>query len=595
MKGRLQSPGGRSGLAVGLAAGIAALALAATSGPEERARAAKAPAERPNVVAVMTDDQTVESMRVMPKVQAKLGAKGITFENSLTNWPLCCPSRATFLTGQYAHNHGVLGNQPPQGGFDRLDSSETLPVWLQRAGYFTAHIGKYLNGYEGSAVGVPSGWSEWHGSKRTYTFYGYELLEGGQRVTYGSRDEDPDNPASPETYSTDVYTDKAVELIATRAPQRQPFFLSLAYLAPHSGGPNNPEGEPPTRCQGTAKPAVRHKGVFDAEPLPVPPSFNEADISDKPAGIRDREPLTTEQVDAAARRYRCRLESLLAIDEGVARIVDALNAAGELANTLIVFTSDNGFFHGEHRIRTGKNQVYEEAIRVPLLLRGPGVEKGRTVRDLVTNADLAPTILDAAGAEAGLAVDGRSLLPASRNPGRERGRELLIEQDRYAAVRTARYVYVEHTGGDSAGEVELYDLETDPFELQSQHANPAYATVRAALAARLAALRGCAAKACRIKPAVNLKLRGRERRGDRRRCRPAGQVTAAIRGKAAADVTEAAFRIAGRVVRRDASAPFADKLPKRKLRRKRKPEIQAIAELVDGRRISLQERARICR
>jgi arylsulfatase A-like enzyme len=542
----------------------------------------------------MTDDQTVESMRVMPAVRSEIGARGATFANSFTNWPLCCPSRATLLTGQYAHNHGVLGNRPPLGGFDALASSETLPVWLQRRGYFTAHVGKYLNGYEGSAVGVPPGWSEWHGSKRTYTFYGYQLLEGGKLVTYGSPDEDPDNPADPASYSTDVYTDKAVDLINRMAPRPRPFFLSLSYLAPHSGGPNSPEGEPPTRCEGSAKPAVRHKGASDAEALPVPPSFNEADVSDKPPGIQAREPLTTTQVENLTRRYRCRLESLPALDEGTDRVFDALRASGELDDTLVIFTSDNGFFHGEHRIANGKNRVYEEAIRVPLLIRGPGVSKGKTVRDLATNADLAATIAEATGARPTVALDGRSLFPAMRNPGRERGRELLIEGDSYVAIRTARYVYVEHTAGDNAGAIEFYDLRHDPFQVQSQHLNPAYGAARAALASRLAALRGCVGRSCRRKPALGLKLRPSKRRANGVRCRPP-RITALIRGKARGEVAEVAFRIAGKVVRRDTSAPFRDRLPKRKLRRKRKPEIQAIADLVDGRRISLQERARICR
>ena len=130
----------------------------------------------------------------MPRVRELIGSRGATFPTSVTNWPLCCPSRATYLTGQYAHNHGVLGNKAPLGGFGRLDTTRTLPVWLNRAGYYTAHIGKFLNGYESSPVGVPPGWSEWHGSKTTYRFYGYQLLEGGQINTYGSADEDPDDP-----------------------------------------------------------------------------------------------------------------------------------------------------------------------------------------------------------------------------------------------------------------------------------------------------------------------------------------------------------------------------------------------------------------
>ena len=576
-----------------VALGTVAVAIAAGGGAAAAERGKKA-AERPNVVVVMSDDQTQASISEMPRVAELLGAKGATFSNSFTNWPLCCPSRATLLTGQYAHNHQVLGNEPPLGGFERLDTSETLAVWLQRAGYYTAHIGKFLNGYERSAVGVPPGWSEWHGSKRTYTFYGYELLEDGQLVTYGDPDEDPDNPADPASYSTDVYTDKAVELIGRRAPSRDPFFLSLAYLAPHGGGPNKPQGEPPTRCQGSAKPAVRHKGAYASEPLPTPPSFNEADVADKPTGIRDRAPLSDTQVAEITREYRCRLESLLAIDEGVDRIVAALRAAGELDNTLIAYTSDNGFFHGEHRIATGKNRVYEEAIRVPLLIRGPGLDKGVQVDELVTNADLAPTILDAAEAQPGRVVDGRSILRFARHPSRLRGRELLVEQDSYVAIRTERYVYAEYVAGENAGQAELYDLETDPFELINQAANPAYDAAEGALAARLAELRTCSGPSCREKPALEQKLPRRVRdRG--RSCREPRDFLVRLRGSDADQVVEVTFRVGSKLAARDSSAPFKKTIRPRLLRRRARPEVRLIAELVDGRRLSLQKRVRLCR
>ena len=270
---------------LGAAATVAGTLIALAAGGDAEPAGAQGADARPNVVVIMSDDQTQDSMRYMPRVQSLIGARGATFPNSVINWPLCCPSRATFLTGQYAHNHQVLGNQPPNGGFDRLDGSETLPVWLQRAGYHTAHIGKFLNGYENSVVGVPPGWSEWHGSKQTYVFYGYELLEDGQVVEYGSNAENPDAPARPETYSTDVYTDKAVELIGRRAPEQRPFFLSLAYLAPHIGGPNP---DPPGRCNNTAKPAARHIGAF-AQRAPAPAAQLQRGRRLRQAG-RDRDP-----------------------------------------------------------------------------------------------------------------------------------------------------------------------------------------------------------------------------------------------------------------------------------------------------------------
>jgi N-acetylglucosamine-6-sulfatase len=585
-------------------AGVGALAVAALVALADPGTPAEgAPAQqRPNVIVLMSDDQTAVSQSVMTHTNELIGSKGATFTNNFTNWPLCCPSRSTFLTGQYAHNHQVLGNSPPFGGFDRLDTSETLAVWLQRAGYYTAEIGKFLNGYEDSGVGVPPGWSEWHGTKRTYTYYGEQLLEDGQINTYGSVNEDPDNPAQPQTYSTDLYTDKAVQLIDQRAPSTQPFFLYVAYLAPHAGGPNKPASQPQGRCEDTAKPAIRHKGAFDSEPLPQPPNFDEADVSDKPAGIAGRPPLTAAQIANVTRNYRCRLESLLAVDEGVQRVVEALQAQGELDNTLLVYTSDNGFFHGEHRVQTGKNRVYEEAIRVPLEIRGPGVRKGVTVDDLAINADLAPTILDAAGAQPGRVEDGRSLLPFTQHPERRHGRELLIEQFgsspdeegqagvTYVGIRTSRFKYV----ANGTGEIELYDLRNDPYELTNLHSDPAYAETEAALASRLASLRGCSGPSCLTKPSLKLKL-PRSVRRDGRSCRRPGDFVARVQGAGAKAVAELTFRVGATRAGSDDAKPLEKRLRPSLLRAKHKPEIRAIAEMVDGRMLSLQKRVRICR
>jgi len=590
----------RAGLAFVVVAATIAAGLG-TGAALEPASAQGSEQEQPNIVVIMSDDQTQDSMRYMSRVSELIGGQGATFPTNVTNWPLCCPSRATFQTGQYAHNHDVLGNQPPLGGFDLLDSSQTLPVWLQSAGYHTAHIGKFLNGYESSAVGVPPGWSEWHGSKDTYRFYGYQLLEDGQLVQYGTRNENPDSPANPASYSTDVYTDKAVQLIDERAPSNEPFFLSVAYLAPHSGAPNNPPAQPQTRCDDTAKPAIRHAGTFGSEPLPVPPSFNETDIADKPASIAGRNPLTANEIANATRNYRCRAESLLAIDEGVADVIGALRSSGELNNTLVVYTADNGFFHGEHRIAAGKNRVYEEAIRVPLLMRGPGIPKGVVVDDISINADLPPTILDAAGATATLPQDGKSLLPFAEEPTRAHGRELLIEQYspdgddgeptgvEYQAIRTTKYVYVLN----ATGEIELYDLEADPFQLQNQSGNPAFAEAQAALSSRLAALVSCQGKSCRSKPAMELRLPKPTTKGGKR-CNSAGGFVAKVRNSSESRLVGATFEVNGSKVGEDGKSPFKRRLPRRALRAERKAEIEVDAELVDGRVLTLHDRVRIC-
>ncbi|HXT19376.1 MAG TPA: sulfatase [Thermoanaerobaculia bacterium] len=471
-------------------AAIAGLALLA-NGPSARRDAAapgtadKATGSKPNLVLILTDDQTLESLRVMPETQRLIGDAGTTFSNAFVSYPLCCPSRATLLTGQYAHNHGVRGNQPPRGGAGALDAGETLPVWLQRAGYYTAHVGKYLNGY-GEVVppAVPPGWSRWLAlvDPTTYSFYDYTLSDDGHLVHRGNAEAD---------YQTDVLAAAAEAVIRDRAGHG-PFFLSVAPVAPHlersdAGG----KGEAP-------RPAPRHAGRFADEPMPAKASFDEADVSDKPRSIRRLPRLQAPARANVLHTYRAQLAALLAVDEMVARLVDALADTGELDRTLIVFTSDNGFFHGEHRIRDGKFLPYEEAIRVPLLIRGPGFSAGAVADQLAANIDLAPTLLAAAGATAGRRLDGVPLETLAADPRAGRNRSLLIEalegnRATYTAVRTARWLWVEY---DSGGR-ELYDLEADPQQLHSRHAGKALKGVREELASELARLRRCAGESCR--------------------------------------------------------------------------------------------------
>ena len=472
--------------------------LAVVAGTHRATHGQAAVAEaRPNVLVIESDDQTRESIRVMHNVNSLIGAQGATFKNSFVNYSLCCPSRSTFLTGQYEHNHGVLGNTPPNGGFGRFEAlhgDNNLAVWLHDSGYYTALIGKYLNLYSNNPR-VPPGWSEWYAAAPDdqdaaatddQQVYNYTLNENGTSVHYGT---------DPADFKQDVLTGKAVDFVNRRAPKAQPFFLWLTYTAPHIGGPN-PNPNPPLNCNHAAKPAPRHAHAFDSEPLPRPPNFNEADVSNKPAAIRNLPRLNAGQITDIQRKYRCELESLLSVDEGVRRVVDALRAKGELDNTLIIYTSDNGYFHGEHRIPKGKLHIYEESIRVPLKMRGPGIPRGVSVGDLAINADLAPTIVDATNASPGLPMDGLSLIPVAQNPGIESGRELLIEQPSFEAIRTERYMYAEH----NTGEKELYDLQKGPFELQNHHDDPAYASIEAQLATRLHQLQNCAGASCRTNP-----------------------------------------------------------------------------------------------
>lgn len=527
---------------------------------------------RPNILVLMTDDQTEDSMAVMPKTRALLGNDGTTFARSFVNYSLCCPSRSTLYTGQYAHNHGVLTNTPPLGGFARLDTSNWLPVWLQAAGYRTMHVGKFLNGYgRDTPPAVPPGFNDWHTmvDPSTYRFYGYTVSENGTPRAY------------PDMYSTDFIASRASELIAGAAPSSQPFFMSVAFVAPHSGGPREPDDPP-----NLATPAVppRYANAFAAAPLPAPPSFNEVDMSDKPLAMQARLPISAVRAARIQEAYQQRLESLLAVDDGVASIVSALRASGELDNTLILFTSDNGFFHGEHRVATGKQLPYEPSIRLPLLMRGPGVPGGVTAGQLVTNADLAPTILDAADATPGRAQDGRSLLELVQDPGVEWGRELLLEGGNangltFAGLRNYRWKYIEHTDG----QVELYDLSDDPDELNSLHPEPAFAGLRTRLSERLAKLRVCAGRGCRARPALRLHLA-------RRQCR----FTSAVRGADSRAIEIVKFTVRRRSLARDAREPFRRRVSPR-VRPGRRFQLRATVRLDDGRAVTLDRRARTCR
>jgi N-acetylglucosamine-6-sulfatase len=533
---------------------------------------------KPNILVLMTDDQTVESMRVMTNVNALLARQGTTFVNNFVSFPLCCPSRSTYITGQYAHNHTVMGNAPPAGGYDKLapTHANTLPAWLQRAGYTTVHLGKYLNGYgQARPLEVPAGWTEWYGSTdpSTYRYYNYTLNENGRLVTYGT---------GAANYQTDVYDRKAVELVRRLAPSEKPFFLSVAFLAPHSGGPR--DADDPGN-QATPSPAPRHRNAFANQPLPTPPSLNEADVSDKPAAIRNRRLIPTARLNGIRENYQQRLESLLAVDEAVRDIVSALTATGELDRTLIIFTSDNGFFHGEHRVPDGKVLVYEPSVRVPLILRGPGVPRGAQRTNLVANVDLASTILDAANGQAGRRQDGRSLLPFASDRLKQSGRDILLETPSYSAIRTPRYEFVQY----STGEQELYDLVADPNQLTSLHADPRHAALKADLAARLQRLRTCAGDACRRGPDVQLRVRYRSGGGKCAR----SNVRIRVTGSAASRISSVTFYRGTTAVKRDSRAPY-NTVVRRKRLGLQPTLVRAVVTLKDSRSASLDRSLRRC-
>jgi N-acetylglucosamine-6-sulfatase len=480
----------RREVVVAALAGVLVLAILAPSHKETRATATRHH-QRPNVVAVLTDDQDARSLSVMGAVRRQLAMPGVTFENSFVTYSLCCPSRITFLTGRYAHNHRVLANNPPHGGYPafrrKVSASRTLPVYLHRAGYRTAYVGKFLNFYGVSHPRqVPKGWDQWRvmTGGTEHQMYGYTLNSNGHLHTYGSR---------PSDYQTDVLAHRADHFLRHSARHRRPFFLTFAPGAPH----DEPDFLFRPSPHRNPRPAPRDLNRFDHRRLPRPPSFNEARIGDKPPFLRDHR-LHGNDIRRLTHLYRSRLESLLAVDNSVSRLIQTLRRTGELDNTVVIFTSDNGYLLGEHR-QTGKELPYEESMRVPLIVRGPGFPGGVRRRQLVANIDLAPTIAALAHAPGRRHMDGISLLPLARHRARARRRDLLFERSHlegrsFAAVRTQRYVLIRWDGGGR----ELYDLRRDPYELHNRARSHAYSRVRHALLPRLRALSHCKRKGCRV-------------------------------------------------------------------------------------------------
>lgn len=454
-------------------------------------KGAPTPGEQPNIVLITTDDQNVNEMRWMPKTRALLGGPGATFSDSVSPHPLCCPARAMTLTGQYAQNNGVRSNFWPSGGYYKLDNTNTLPVWLQDAGYETAFMGKYLNEYGLlDPQDVPPGWDHWRSAvdNGVYDYYDYAMNEDGRVQQYTG------------TYQTEYYADETEDLVAQMSHDDQPFFLWQSHLAPHSACPADYSDQ---ECWESPTPSMSYDNLFDDVPLPQRrvPSFNEADVSDKPEWIR-RPPLGKADREHLTELFQRRIESLQSVDDAVARTLSALDEAGELDDTLVIFSSDNGYLLGEHRF-SGKIVGYEPSLQVPLLMRGPGVPAGTRSAETVGTLDLAPTIADAAGATPGLDVDGRSMLPIAA--GKAKGWDTVLIQGGprslrsgdewiYRGVRTDRYTYMEHR---RTGERELYDRRLDPYQLHNVAGEPRYAAAQAELRRRLLALQDCAGADCR--------------------------------------------------------------------------------------------------
>jgi N-acetylglucosamine-6-sulfatase len=544
--------------------------------------AASPAAAQPNVVVLMTDDQTQASLSYMRNVNGLLGAEGTTFQQSFSSFPLCCPSRTTHLTGQYAHNHRVLHNAGPFGGYAVFDHANSLPVWLQQAGYRTMHVGRYLNGYSASS-GIPAGWSDWHGMPHAnaFNYASWKVNENGVLRSY------PDDHGE---HQTDFLAERAGELIEDAASDDAPFFLSLWFSAPHSGAPRDPDD--PTWIR-TPSPAERHRDAFAGATMPRLPNFDEASMYDKPQVVADRPRFTPDKEAAIEENWRQELETLLGVDEAVGYLIDVLAETGELENTLIVYTADNGFMHGEHRALAEKVLPYEPSIRVPLILRGPGVPRGRIDDRLVANVDVPATILDVTGAQPGRVQDGRSLVDLLADPGAEWGRDVLIENGyganrvpAYRAIRNYRFLYVEH---NTTGEYELYDLEEDPYQLRSRDGSARYAAVQRDLRARLRRLKRCAGATCLEHPLLKLHVRPRPTSCVR------GDLRVYVSGPEKQAVVAADVLVGHRQVARVSSPPLMQRIPEESLRPGRPFRLRVRAETRDGRRVTLDRRVRACR
>ncbi|HWA54161.1 MAG TPA: sulfatase [Solirubrobacterales bacterium] len=574
-----------------IAAGALALLCLIVIAGRSTAASAAAPipaevplSEKPSFVVIQTDDQTLDSLyatfgpnrlRAMPNTLDLIAKRGETFNRYYVSYPLCCPSRVSLMTGRYAHNTGVKGNIQPNGGYFgfsfRGAYTHNIATWLQGAGYRTIHVGKFLNGYGDEPYSngseVPPGWSDWHSvlkSDTNHYYYGYTLnnngkVEGpyGDSGTWEPREyttrDDIGCPYAPLNgqpcfYETDTLTNFAVQGIRETSPE-QPFYLQLDYTAPH-GDFRHPAGP---------EPAPRHYDWFKGAPLPHNrgQGFDEGNVSDKPSFIKEAPYLSLADIHTYRVYWDKQLEALRSVDDGVKALVDTLGSLHRLRNTYIMFTSDNGFFFGEHRLIGGKFLAYEPSTHLPFLIRGPHIKAGTESGEIVGNIDVAPTILELAGVKPDKSVDGRSMTPFFKDPdlrtlrpflfesfvetsdvdeagaiaeagdqsgssgrnkrvpaleSRKRGgpgasASILAPPKDYEGIRLGPYKYIAWPDGEK----ELYDLEKDPYELNNLVRIPNYFPVRNFLHRELTEhLEDCVGRGCR-EEVTELPLTRRER------------------------------------------------------------------------------------
>jgi len=537
---------------------LAALACSAVAvAPAEARKVGAGKGKQPNIVVIMTDDQAAADLVNMPNVKKLLADRGTTFSDAVDSFPLCCPARATFITGQYAHNHGVVGNFYPHGWYGMKDRGNILPTWLQKSGYRTGMVGKWLNGY-GALTGKgekPKGFDIWRGllDVSAYDYFNFVMsIDGKGEKTWGDsvfahklvqfaniqvvdkpepvvlavikKLQEVFGPApytyfgsqNTKDYTVDVTGNVFTDLLDKEKSQTKPFFMWWSPAAAHredvatSPALLGRKGVDP-------RPAPRYEAKSKSYTLPRPPNFNQGDASfaKLPANMTSNLPTLDDKAIAQLQLdYEGRTGSLLAVDDHVAKIVKKLKDTGQYDNTTIIFTSDNGWMQGQHRVPGDKFLPYEESLRVPFIIAGPGVPKGRKIKGQVTNVDFAPTILDLANAKPGRAMDGVSLLATANNPKKRPDRAISIEapeplftspsmptnkwDQAYKGVRTDDWKYVVYkvSGGE-----ELYNLKADPYEINNLAADPAYAAIKAKMIAKLAKVNACAGAACRSVPA----------------------------------------------------------------------------------------------
>jgi arylsulfatase A-like enzyme len=555
------------GIAAQLLAATALVALVlglvlATADEARAARAKGSELQKPSFVVIQTDDETMEELYdgvhmlngteefAMPTVLSQLGEKGITFTRYYTPYSLCAPSRVSLLTGRYAHNDHVQGNVPPNGGWTGFQSrqaySHNLATWLQGAGYRTIHIGKILNGYGDAPFSPgteePPGWSSWHSilnSDTNHYAYGYLMNNNGvvegpygnsgswETREYGEID-DAGCPLAPLNgkpcyFETDHFNALAAEELAATSPE-QPFYMQVDYTSPH-GDFRKPAGP---------QPATRDIGHFGNAPLPDDRAegFNEGNVNDKPRFIREAPYLSATEIHTYRVYYQNCLNALRSVDQGVEEILNELGALHRMSNTYVIFTSDNGFFFGQHRLVGGKFLAYEPSTHLPLIIRGPGIKQHTATGQLASTIDIAPTILELAEVTPDKSVDGVSLVPYMKEPTLRSRRPLLFESfvqtddveqngqtttgetaaagkargklgvaahasvvappKNYYGIRLGPYKYIEWPDGEK----ELYDITKDPYELNNVVRNPNFFPVRAFLHKELERLEECHGRTC---------------------------------------------------------------------------------------------------